>query len=438
MITRSELKLNADPKKVILRFFNLSEKRAKNVIDKVLTLQMNEVGNLLNAAYKEFQHRHRFFEETLNANYKKVEKYIPNPALLTIDQKMLLGSYFSMEYSIEAAALFNPSIVPHPDQSNMNSDNLRFVLSLRATGEGHISSIEFREGYITKNGEVSLYEKSSFSTLPSKTTFSSKDLISKRELGKYFSTDDASNFINTNYSCQFSPNIPISERVLFPYSKNESMGMEDVRFVKYSDLDREIYYGTYTAYNGKEIKTQLVETEDFINFQISTMHGNAVSDKGFALFPRKINGKNVFTSRQDGENLYLMNSDNLYYWQDKEIIRTPQHSWEFIQMGNCGSPIETEQGWLLITHAVGPFRKYVISALLLDLENPAKVIGTLNKPLIEPDSAEREGYVPNVVYSCGSLIHKNNLIIPYAMSDSSCGFAKIEVSQLINKIMKAE
>jgi len=438
MIKRADLKLEADPEKVVLRFFNISEKRSQKVLGRILSLQDKEVWSVLNNAYTEFKYRHRFFEDTLLANYSKIEKYIPNPAQLTNDQKMLIGSYFSMEYSIEAAALFNPSIVPHPDQSNTAPGNLRFVLSLRAVGEGHISSIEFREGNVDINGEISLDDQAKYSSLPNKTVFSTEEIIDKRELRKHLSSDEIDGVLAANYLCEFSPKIPLSEKVLFPYSKIETMGMEDVRFVKFSDMDKEVYYGTYTAFNGRSIRPQLIETEDFNRFQISTMHGNAVHDKGFALFPRKINGKYVFTSRQDGENLYLMYSDNLYYWNDKSIIRTPKQPWEYIQIGNCGSPIEIEQGWLLITHAVGPFRKYVISAILLDLEDPSKIIGILNEPLIEPNNVEREGYVPNVVYSCGSLVHNNNLIIPYAMSDSRCGFAKVELDELMNKITEVE
>ena len=438
MITRSNLKLKADPNKVILRFFNLSEKRTKNVIERVLSLEEKEIGNILNNAYAEFKHRHRFFEETLLAHYKKVAKYISNAEELTSDRKMLIGSYFSMEYSIEAAALFNPSIVSHPDQSNIDSGKLRFILSLRAVGEGHISSIEFREGILDKNGNVTLVEQGDYSTLPTKINNSTEEIIDKRKLRKYISSKEVSNVLTTNYSCEFSSDVPLNERVLFPYSNNENMGMEDVRLVKFSNNDKDIYYGTYTAYNGISINPQFIETNDFKKYQISTMHGNAVFDKGFALFPRKINGQYVMTSRQDGENLFLMYSDNLYYWDNKSIIRTPKHHWEYMQIGNCGSPIETEKGWLLITHAVGPFRKYVISALLLDLDNPTKIIATLNEPLIAPNDVEREGYVPNVVYSCGSLIHNNNLIIPYAMSDSTCGFAKIEVNELMNKLTEVE
>lgn len=434
MIKRADIKLKADPKKIILRFFNLSEKRTKNVINRVLSLDHNETEVILTNAYKEFQDRHRFFKESLLAHYQNVEKYIPDSDKLTSDQKMLIGSYFSMEYSIEAAALFNPSIVPHPDQNNVTSDNLRFILSLRAVGEGHISSVEFLEGSVDKNGDVILDERSKYSTLPNKIVYSNEEIIDKRELRKKISNEEINKISETNYSCEFSNNVPLNEMVLFPYSKNESMGMEDVRLVKFSNLDQEMYYGTYTAYNGRSISPQLIETSDFKKYQISTMHGNSVHDKGFALFPRKINDQYVFTSRQDGENLYLMYSDNLYYWNEKKIIRIPELPWEYMQIGNCGSPIETKKGWLLLTHAVGPFRKYVISVLLLDLENPSKIIGVLNEPLIKPNSIEREGYVPNVVYSCGSLIHNNNLIIPYAMSDSTCGFAKVEINELMNRI----
>ncbi|KAB2842731.1 MAG: glycosidase, partial [Melioribacteraceae bacterium] len=238
----------------------------------------------------------------------------------------------------------------------------------------------------------------------------------------------------SNYKCTFDDFSSLSERVLFPNSPSESMGLEDARFVKFIDNGKSKYYGTYTAYNGKTFRTQIIETYDFKKFEIGTLHGSMVQDKGMALFPRKINEKYFITSRQDGENLFLMQSDNLYYWNKSDLLLEPDKSWAFVQLGNCGSPIETEKGWLLITHAVGPFRKYVISTLLLDIDNPSKIIGSLNKPLIEPNEIEREGYVPNVVYSCGSLIHNKTLIIPYAMSDSSCGFAKIKVDELLSNL----
>ena len=228
--------------------------------------------------------------------------------------------------------------------------------------------------------------------------------------------------------------ISLSERVLFPISKSECAGMEDARFVKFVDKNGFKYYGTYTAYNGRLFRTQLIETTDFCRFEIGNLYGNSIQDKGMALFPRKIKNKYLMTSRQDGENMFIMSSSDIYHWTGAKVMKMPELPWEYIQIGNCGSPVETEKGWLLITHAVGPMRKYVISAMLLDLDDPSKVIGSLKEPLIQPNEIEREGYVPNVVYSCGSVAHKENLIIPYAFSDSACGYARVKISDLLKKL----
>jgi len=423
-----------NPRRVILLPFELNEVRTRRVINMVFSLDEGEVQKILNKVFKEFSDRHRYFEETIISNYSRIAKYIPKSVIMTNDKKMLFGSYFSKEYSICSAALFNPSIVVHPDQSGIDKDSLRFVMSLRATGEGHISSIVFREGVIDKNSNVRLNDADRYSNLPKYIKLKRKEISGKKLKYANRSWSAISDLLDSNYKCSFSEKIPLSERVLFPYSKSECVGMEDARFVRFHDNEGQAYFGTYTAYNGKSFRVQLIETRDFQNFEIGTLYGNAIKDKGMALFPRKINNKYVMTSRQDSENIFIMFSKDIYFWNDAKIIRTPNYPWEFIQLGNCGSPIETGAGWILITHAVGPMRKYVMSAMLLDLENPLKVIGVLNEPLIEPDDQEREGYTPNVVYSCGSIIHKENLIIPYAYSDSSCGFAKVEINELLKKI----
>ncbi|MCH6573963.1 MAG: glycoside hydrolase family 130 protein, partial [Bacteroidetes bacterium] len=243
---------------------------------------------------------------------------------------------------------------------------------------------------------------------------------------------------NSNYVIKFHTEYGISERVIFPTSTNESSGIEDARFVQFFDEDGEsTYYATYTAYNGFSILPQMIKTKDFITFKIITLNGKAIQNKGMALFPRKINGKYAMLSRQDGENNHIMYSDSLYFWQESKIIQEPEMPWEFVQIGNCGSPVETEEGWLVLTHGVGPMRQYCIGAILLDLENPEKIIGRLNEPLITPREGEREGYVPNVVYTCGSLIHNNRLIIPYAMSDIASAIATVSVSELISCMKRA-
>jgi predicted GH43/DUF377 family glycosyl hydrolase len=434
MIKKLPIKLVPNAKDVILMFFQLNEVRTKKIIRMVLSLSDEETNKILNNVFSEFSRRHKSFEEILMNNYSKVKKFVPHLNKLSSDQKLLIGAYFSKEYSINSAALFNPSMVPHPDQSNLKKDSLRFIISMRATGEGHISSIKFREGIVDNKFNVKLDKSAGYSCLPQILVLK-KDSILKTKLKFTKKTKaEIEDLLDSNYRISFSKNTSLDERIIFPHSKSESVGMEDARFVKFTDKNTEMYYGTYTAYNGKTFRTQLIETNDFVNFKISTLHGNAIKDKGMALFPRKINGKYVITSRQDTENIFIMTSDNLYNWNNAQIIKKSKQAWEFIQIGNCGSPIETEKGWILLTHAVGPMRKYVISAVLLDIDNPSNVIGTLKEPLIQPNKEEREGYVPNVVYSCGSVRHQNNIIIPYAFSDSACGFATISITELLNKL----
>jgi predicted GH43/DUF377 family glycosyl hydrolase len=432
MIERLEPKILPDPQEVILQFFELNAVRTKRVINKIFSLDDNEVSKILIEVFRSFSKRHKYFEEGVYSNYQKVVKYIPSSTSISNDRKLLLGAYFSKEYSICSAALFNPSIVPHPDQSGLEKDSLRFVLSLRATGEGHISSIRFREGVIDKNSNVHMKQKSVYSCLPQVTKQSNEIILNRKLKCTGQSEQEIKDLLDSNYTCEFPEEVELSERILFPSSASESMGMEDARFVRFTDDDKLTYYGTYTAYNGRTFRPQLIETENFRTFIIGTLHGNSISDKGMALFPRKIKNKYVITSRQDSESIFLMFSDDLYCWNDEIRIKLPEQPWEYIQIGNCGSPIETEEGWILITHAVGPVRTYVISAMLLDLDDPTKVIGSLKKPLILPNKEEREGYVPNVVYSCGSIAHDNNLIIPYAFSDSACGFGRIKISELLN------
>ena len=434
MLKRLPTKLIPNAKDVVLLFLQLNEIRTRRVIQMVLSLSEKETHKILNDVFSEFSKRHKSFEEILMNNFSKVKKFVLYPGRLSNDRKLLIGSYFSKEYSIDSAALFNPSMVPHPDQSNLKKGSMRFVISMRATGEGHISSIKFREGVIDNKSNVHLNKATGYSCLPQISKLKKDSVLNSRLKFTKKTKADIEDLLDSNYISSFYENSNLDERIIFPYSKSESVGMEDARFVKFIDKNRKMYYGTYTAYNGKTFRTQIIETSDFRNFRIGTLHGESIKDKGMALFPRKINSKYVITSRQDTENIFIMTSENLYNWSNAQVIKASEEAWEFIQVGNCGSPIETEKGWILLTHAVGPMRKYVISAILLDLENPAKVIGTLKEPLIQPNKEEREGYVPNVVYSCGSVKHLNNLIIPYAFSDSATGFATISVSELLNKL----
>lgn len=470
--SRLTKRIGPKPERIILQYFNLgNEERIKNVIRRVISLPEQEAVHQLEKVMRDFSFRHLNFRHKLLENFKQIEKYVQEN--ISNDKKLLIGAYFSKEYSIEAASLFNPSIVAHPDQRFLKPGMLRFIMSLRATGEGHLSSLEFRSGVIDENCEIYFDETSHFCELPA---VNEDKMIDKGMLAKAVPPKDESekniygripqlftlhqikeifraaqgsvkdestnlfiekilNYAEANYEISFNESTTVSERVIFPYSKNETVGMEDARFVKFTEDDGSItYYATYTAYNGRTFGTQLIETKDFLTFNIRTLHGNAVQDKGMALFPRKVNGKYVISSRQGGENLQIMYSDDLYHWDEYQQHRIPAEPWEFIQLGNCGSPVETKDGWLLITHAVGAFRKYSMGAVLLDLDDPSKVIGRLKNPLLEPLENEREGYVPNVVYSCGSLVHNDELIVPYAMSDSYSGFAKISLPGLLAEL----
>jgi predicted GH43/DUF377 family glycosyl hydrolase len=467
-IIKQNIKLYADPKAVITRFLQLPGKeRISNIIQRVKDLTEEEAVSFLEKTMNEFASRHRNIEGIFEGNFTRINKEYKNDLKsFSEKKKLLLGALFTKEYSIQAAALFNPSIVPHPDQTHLQKGLQRFIITLRATGEGHISSIVFKTGLVDHSGNISLDESSGyFSVLQKKEeTLYSKQFIKERisflqaadiswidVLPDGFSAAEALELLSgsseeaerllkeifdTNYELNSSPHITMNEKVIFPAAKAESMGMEDVRFVKFTDKEFSCYYGTYTAYDGDQIKTQLIETKDFQDFKIRSLYGNAISDKGMALFPEKINGNYVMISRQGGEKISIMFSDNLYAWDDYKTLMEPLYTWEFVQLGNCGSPIKTDKGWLLLTHAVGAVRTYVISGILLDLNDPSRIIGRLSKPLIKADESEREGYVPNVVYTCGLLRHGDLLIIPYAVSDFATAFATIELNLLLNELLQ--
>jgi predicted GH43/DUF377 family glycosyl hydrolase len=398
--------------RVLLRPFDLTkEERSIKVIRRILSLSNERVEEELTKVLSGYKERHRNLKAFLLKRYEEKMQLIPSNFNLNEAQKLLIGSYFTSEYSLESAALFNPSMVWHPDQSGLSSGSQRFIISLRATGEGHISSIAFRSGVIDSNLNITLDEISQFVTAPEM------------------------HMMGVNYEVRFDPDLPISERVLFPSTTVESNGMEDARFVEFQDeAGPKKYLATYTAYDGMEIHARLLATDDFLHFKSESLMGSAIENKGLALFPRKVNGLHVMLSRQDNENNYIMFSEKLRYWESKKILLEPAESWDFIQVGNCGSPLETEAGWLVLSHGVGPMRRYVISAFLLDLEDPTKVIGRLKQPLLVPNENEREGYVPNVVYSCGSQMHNGHLIIPYAMSDYASSLATVELNELLNEL----
>lgn len=394
-----------------------NENHIKGIMNRVLNIPDDQVDKILEKVLAKFSNRHKNILERIECNYNKIKKFIPDDIKLEGNRKVLMGAYFSCEYSIQSAAFFNPSIVPHPNQEGLEEGSMRFILSFRSVGEGHISSVEFRSGIIDKNCNFSFDDTSCYAQSACGVTYLN----------------------DSDYLLQFKQNDELSERILFPATLRDRNGIEDARFVRFTDDDGSItYYATYTAYDGHNILPQIIETKDFIDFKIFSLSGKFSKNKGMALFPRKINGKYAMISRVDGENLYIMYSNNISHWEKAEIIKVPESPWEFVQIGNCGSPIETDRGWILLTHGVGPMREYSIGVVLLDIENPVKVVGNIVEPLLICSSDEREGYVPNVVYSCGSLVHNGNLIIPYAMSDTCSGIATVSLSELFTELKQKE
>ena len=423
ILNRQALYLRPDPSRVIVRPFkptteprdlNPTDKtRANHIVERVLSLDAATAAAQLADVLENFLGRHRNLLQAFELRAEEMEAALADHAAFTQVQRQLVGAYFLNEYSFEASALFNPSIVAHPDQSGMPEGSVRFVLSLRAVGEGHISSLTFQSGSIASDGTVKVD--------PTARLASSPDIV-KRPSGPGGDVVEVT----------FSSTEEISERVIFPVTESQLNGIEDARFVQFEDNGRSIYYATYTAYSGRAIRSELIETSDFLSFRLSALKGNAARNKGMALFPRKIDGKYAMIARQDNENLYLIYSDDLYTWDGGHPILKPEFPWEFVQIGNCGSPIELDEGWLLLTHGVGPVRKYSIGAALLDKSDPSKVIGRLREPLLRPDPSEREGYVPNVVYTCGAMRHGDNIIFPYAVSDTFSNFATIDIRALMS------
>jgi predicted GH43/DUF377 family glycosyl hydrolase len=467
-MNRTDIKILRDTSRVITRYHIPSRERIPKIIERVLRLGTHDAEEVLKNTLTDFSDRHKNLRQVLERNFQEVSEFIGSGAQISTTKQLLIGAYFTMEYAVESAALFNPSIVPDPDQTGVPERGLRFIISLRATGEGHISSIVFRGGIIDGNNSIrflpaseyvetpdvmvdSVYDRHLFrrklhemnvSEATTNDVFSQlAEEFTREELMELLSKENGKvnrreiEIINwladSNYEIRFHDDHILSERVIFPISENETSGIEDARFVQFFEDNGDVsYYATYTAYNGVNILPQLIETKDFVTFNIVTLNGRAVQNKGMALFPRTIDGRYAMLSRQDGENNYIMYSDHLHFWQEPQIIQEPTYPWEFIQIGNCGSPLEINEGWLVLTHGVGPMRQYYIGAILLDLKDPSKIIGRLKKPLLTPNDDEREGYVPNVVYSCGGLIHNNELILPYAMSDITSGIATIDISDL--------
>jgi predicted GH43/DUF377 family glycosyl hydrolase len=384
-------------------------------VDRVLRLDAQTVEHLLQEVLENFEGRHRNLIAIFEMRAGQMEDALDPHAQLSKTQRALIGAYFLNEYSFEASALFNPSIVRHPDQTDAPENGCRFVLSLRAVGEGHISSLTFRSGTISADGAVSVDPTARLASIPK---------IKKTAQGVG----------GEEVEVVFGPDEELSERVIFPVTASQSNGIEDARFVEFEDEGKTTFYATYTAYSGKAIRSELIETTDFQSFKMTPLQGAASRNKGMALFPRKMDGRYAMIGRQDNENLYLMYSDDLYIWEGGQSFIQPLHPWEFVQIGNCGSPIELDDHWLLLIHGVGPVRKYSIGAVLLDKKDPSKIIARSREPLVYPEGTEREGYVPNVVYTCGAMRHRNHIILPYAVSDTFSNFATIKISDLVSAI----
>ena len=424
-LNRHALHLRPDPSRVVVRPFkpateprdlNPTDKsRANHIVERVLALDPETAAGLLADVLENFQGRHRNLLATFEARADNMEDALASHTNFSALQRQLVGAYFMNEYSFEAAALFNPSIVAHPDQSMAPPGGKRFILSLRAIGEGHISSLTFRSGTIAADGAVTVDPTVRLASLP--------QITGRVPVAEGERIDIA-----------FRPDEDLSERVIFPITEFQSNGIEDARFVEFTDDGKRSYYATFTAYSGRAIRSELIETNDFVTFRMSPLTGPAARNKGMALFPRRIDGRYAMIGRQDNENLYLIYSDDLSAWSGGQAIVKPKQPWEFVQIGNCGSPIELDEGWLLLTHGVGPVRKYSIGAVLLDKQDPSRVLARSAEPLVRPDLSEREGYVPNVVYTCGAMRHEDRIILPYAVSDTFSKIATIDIAALLGTL----
>ena len=479
-LRRHEVAFHPESSRVIIRPFIPGKAQiVGSILERAQSLSETEAEAHLQAVLLEFDSRHFDIESVLLSHYEKVRPQISQKHPISRVRQLLIGALFSGEYALESAALFNPSIVTHPDQSGVPEGGVRFIMSLRATGEGHISSIEFRTGIIASDGTICVDPVSRFVTVPDvvpNPTYRKKQFVAKLQemgfedghasavmtpLAEVFTLHELDESLrrvrseqkpvgrelrralecfrwlaDSNYELNFPSKLALSERIIFPVSANETNGIEDARFVRFTDDDGSVMYcATYTAYNGRTILPQFIETQDFLHFRILTLNGTAVQNKGMALFPRRVGGRYAMLSRQDDENLFIMFSDSPHHWSAPQMILRPLQMWESVKIGNCGSPIETEAGWIVITHGVGPMRKYCIGAVLLDLNDPTKVIGRLREPLLSPEGNEREGYVPNVVYSCGSMLHGRELILPYAMSDKASAIVSIPLDELLAALL---
>lgn len=421
-LVRLPILIEPDPARVILRPFlsaldprDLHRSdllRATRLIDRILAMNVAAVEAELATTLRDFGARHADIAITFAERYAQIRDLLGLEDDPVEARRLLIGAFFSNEYSFQSIALFNPSIVSHPDQTGLEAGELRFVMSLRATGEGHISSVCFCSGVVTGAGAIRLDPPGRFATTPRRSTAAR---------------------LADAYDVTFPPSTELGERVIFPITQQQRNGIEDARLVRFvEDNGRATYFATYTAYSGREIAPEMLRTDDFRRFSFIPLRGDAVSNKGMALFPRRIGGRYAMLARSDGETLQIVRSDDLHVWNDATEILAAAQSWEFVQIGNCGSPIELPEGWLVITHGVGPMRRYCIGAALLDLNDPSRMIARLREPMLTAIKGERDGYVPNVVYSCGSMVHAGQLILPYAASDTATRFAVMPVAALLH------
>ncbi|MEY2989206.1 MAG: hypothetical protein RLZZ163_122 [Actinomycetota bacterium] len=480
-VERQAVELHGAAARVLGRMFIPGEEdlirgpsRIPEVVHRVLDLKESDVVASLEAVEREFSSRHRDLREQFTAHHRAVGHLVPEE--ISQDRQLLIGAYLTQEYAIEGAAYFNPSLVPHPDEPDAEAGMLRFVLSVRAVGEGHISTIVFRSGHIANDGVVSVDPPSPFASiradrrtvlrrrfvrqsaieagmdctdlelvlgmLPDK--FTAEDLLatmSQVDPGGVRNTA-SDEFIavmqeiaRSSYEVDFAEDLSLSERVLWPTSPDERRGMEDARFVRLQDEDEPVRYrASYTAFDGTQVSSRILETDDFRSFSSMMLTGPGAQNKGLAFFPRRVGGRYLALSRWDRESISLTVSEDSYHWNDVHKLEAPKRPWELVHIGNCGSPLELPEGWLVLTHGAGAMRQYAIGAMLLDRDDPTKVIGRLSEPLLKPTEDERNGYVPNVVYSCGAVVHGGSLVIPYGMSDWRIRFATVQLTELISAL----
>jgi predicted GH43/DUF377 family glycosyl hydrolase len=425
MLHIHDLKLTADPRQVVLRPFHLSwqgsaaePSRAQKLVDDVLALPEAVVEVELDKVMVDFDQRHWQTEEMFLQRCNELAKVLGvDMSQLSIARKFLIGSYFCHEYSYAAAALMNPSIVAHPDQSGLRKSEKRIVMSMRAVGEGHISSVAFREGIISKRKGFTLWPQ---------------DHIAMAMDHHQYNTENESVTVSRHKESS------LNNSVLFPVTEQQRNGIEDLRLVRFceDDSDNDIYYGTYTAFSGSDIRSEMLKTTDFRTFELTPLRGRAARNKGMALFPRRCGGLFTMLGRQDGMNLYVMQSDDVGNWDDEgTLVLEPKYPWEFVQIGNCGSPLLCDEGWLVLTHGVGPVRKYALGAILLDRDDPTKLLGRTACPILTASEGDREGYVPNVVYTCGSTLLGRDLYVPFGISDSAIGFGSMPLEKLLAQMV---